>query len=369
MDNQPNEQPVQPVEPMSEQPVPAQENPSAQANVNAAYSQQPYEQNPYPGYDQQAYGQNQYQAYGQQPYGQNPYPGYNQQAYGQNQYQAYGQQPYGQNQYQAYGQQPYGQNPYPGYGQQGYGQQPYPGYGQSQQASQMASQAAKQFVAGAKNVKNDFTKNFKKMGISTFCLLGIIAAMLLIFAPFMNFASVHVNEKISESGIHMKVKITDGMNLFELSQLSNTIDRGIDEANDSMKKYNRDGIDKDDVADLIDDAIDEAVEDMDDEYSVKNGDKTAKEAGGLAHLALKGKIALLLTPWLMILSGLGLLIFTVVNNKTFKLVCAGVPLACLIWLMICSSNFFSMMGIGVWAIMIGIVLGVVSAFKDVPQYM
>lgn len=266
--------------------------------------------------------------------------------------QGYAQQPQYQ---QGYAQQQYQQ----GYVQQPqYGQQPY-GYSQPQAASKL--------VKSAKNVKNDFTNKVKKMGLSTWCLLGIIAAMLLIVAPFMNFASMHVNEKVSESGIHIKVKASDGLNLFELSKLSGTVDNALDEYNSVAKKYGMDKMDKDDIVDELDDGIDDLVDEMDDEYDV-DVENSAKEIGGLAHLVLKGRVALIVTPWLIIISGLGLLVFTVINNKKLKLIFSCVPLACVIWLMICSSHFFAMMGIGVWAMVIGIALGIVSAIKDQPAY-
>ena len=202
------------------------------------------------------------------------------------------------------------------------------------------------------------------MGLSMFCLLGIIAAMLLIVAPFMNFASIHVNEKIEQESylgdINLKIKVSDGLNLFEISKASGTVDRVFDK----MGGY----VDKDDVVDELDDMVDDLDEELEDELDTDIRNSTVKETVGLLHLLLKGHVASLAAPWILIISGLGLLIFTVINNKTFKLVFSILPLVSLVWLMLCSSNFFSIIGIGAWAIIAGVVLGVVSALKDTPAY-
>lgn len=300
-------------------------NPAQQTNqqVYDAYNQ--VQNNP--AYGQNA-GQQYQQAYGQQPYGQ---------VYGQQYQQTYDQQTgYAQPYQQAYGQQPYGQ-----------------------------PQASNNVASSIKNVKNQFTGNVKKMGINIFCLLGIIAAMLLVMVPFMNFASIHVNEKMSEDGVSLHVKAADGMTLFELSKMSNTVDRSVGLIGASMLGYSyRYNITTDSLADMLDAAESSALWELQDELGTTVKKSSANEVFGTAHLLLKGRIALMITPWLILLSGLALLVFTVVNMKVPKLVCAGVSLASLIWLMICSSHFFSIMGIGAGALIVGIILAVVSAFLD-----
>lgn len=262
----------------------------------------------------------------------NPQTSMNQQYYGQQGYT---------NQQQYYGQQGYtNQQQY--YGQQGYAnQQQY--YTQTKQPSKI--------VGDIKNVQSEFKGKVNKMGLSVYCLLGIIAAMLLIVAPFMNFASVHVNEKVKISKVYVKVKVSDGLNLFELAKASGTVDRAADKKD----------IDKDDI---VDEMEDEVEDEMEDDIS----ESTINEIVGTAHLIIKGQVALYVIPWILIISGIGLLIFTVINNKKLKLVFSIVPLVCFIWLMICSSSFFSIMGIGAWAILVGIILGITSALKDKPAY-
>lgn len=281
------------------------------------------------------------------------------------QYTQYG-QPNQNMQYTQYGQPNQnmgGQNmQYMQYGQpnQNMGGQYYNPQGYVQQAPKPSVNLG----AGIKNVQNQFKGRVSRMGLSTFCLLGIIAAMLLIVAPFMNFASIHVNQKIEEEGyirdIKIKIKASDGLNLFELSKLSGTVDRVIDETGGFL--------DKDDLVDQLDDAEEEAIEEMEDEFDTDIKKSSVREMFGTIHLVLKGRAATAVTPWVLIICGLGLLIFTVINNKTMKLVFSIIPLVCLIWLMICSSHFFSIMGIGAWAIILGIVLGVVSALQDKPAY-
>jgi hypothetical protein len=333
----------------------------------AAYDQQSYGQPGQVQYDQQSYGQPGQNPYGQQPYGQPGQNPYGQQPYGQPGQNPYGQQPYGQP-----GQNPYGQQPYGQPGQVPYGQQPYgQGYGQPQVASKL--------VENAKNVKSDFTNKVSRMGLSVYCLIGIIAAMLLIVAPFMNFATVHFSEKIDEDIANyalyyelditddrdavdddLKVAVADGLNLFELSKLSGTVSRVCKAADyDKSDLY-------DDLDDMEDDFSDE-IDDIDD-YTDMNLSGPAKELMGTVHLVIKGRAALLVTPWIFILAGIALLVFTVINNKNAKLIASGIALVGVIWLLICSSYFFTIAGIGAWAIILAVVLGVVSAFLDKPAY-
>ena len=313
-----------------------------------------------------------YEAYNQvqQPASQQMmYNQQNMQNYGQPQ-QAYGQsQDYGQTQ-PAYGQvQNYGQTYPAGYGQ------PYAQgqmYGQNQMYAQPKPANKVNVADSIKGMTNEFTGKVKKMGISVFCLLGIIGAMLLIMMPFMNFTAIHVNQNISEDEISLKVKAADGFTLFELSKLSNTTDRGVDSYKKAMSSYSSyglgGGISKDTLADMLDAAEDSLLWEVQDELDQSVKKSSAYEVFGMVHLLLKGQVALAVTPWLIMLSGIGLLIFAVINRKVPKLICAGVSLACLIWLMVCSTHFFSIIGIGAIALIVGIILAIVSAILDKPAY-
>ena len=329
MDNNMNEQFAQPTPEAAQAPQ--------QAQPMADMAQQQYAQ---PQYNQQAYGQPQMQ--------------YNQQM----------QQPYGQPQMQ-YGQQPYGQ-PQMGYGQQmqqPYGQpmgmqnQPmYNQYGQPVKPAKQGPSAMDKLKGKVGSVRGEFSGRTKQLGLNVWCIMGLIAAMLLIVAPFMNFASIHYSDKV----MGVKVKAADGFNMFELSKLSNTVDNVIDELNDEFDS----DVEKSDITDELDDYEDEIAEMIEDETDVKIDEKVIKEAMGTAHLAVRGQVPLLIAPWLLIISGILMFIATINRDKMMKIIFAAIPLVVLVWLMICSSNFFSIMGIGAWAIIVAIVLGAVSAFKD-----
>lgn len=280
------------------------------------------------------------QAYGQQGYTEQPY----QQAYSTQYQQGYA---------QPYQQQGYNQ-PYP---QQGYGQ-PY-AYGQPQ--------PRKSFADSVKNVKTQFTGNAKRMEISLHCLLGIIGAMLLIMMPFMNFASVHMNQTIADEDIVMKVKAADGLTLFEMSKLSNTIDHSVGVLASQLFFGNSYGyvMSTDSIAAALETAENsDVMDDIEDEIGTSIRKSTLNEAFGTVHLLLKGKVALAVTPWLILVSGIALFVFSVANMKIPKLVCAGISLGSLIWLMACSRHFFSIMGVGAAALMLGIVLVIVSVFME-----
>ena len=276
--------------------------------------------------------------------------GYTQQPMYNQQMGGYTQQPMYNQQMGGYTQQPMYNQQMGGYTQYGY-QQPKMGPTLSD---------------NVKKVQNEFKSKVSKMGLSTYCLVGIIAAMLLIFSPFMNFATLHVNEKYEDewSEIELKIKASDGLNLFELSKLSNTLDDALDET----KKLMGMKIDKDDILDVLDDVEDEADDVIEDETGIEVKESSIKEVVGLVHLVVDGKMPLMITPWLLIVSGLGLLVFTVINNKKGKMVCSIIPVGCIVWLMLSSSNFFSIMGIGAWAMLLGAIGGIVSSVKELPLY-
>lgn len=305
---------------------------------------------------QPANNQQVYDAYNQVQQGQMQQPGGYDAGQQASFNQAYGQQGYAEQSYQqAYGaqyQQGYAQ-PYP---QQGYGQ-PY-AYGQPQ--------PRKSFADSVKNVKTQFTGNAKRMGISLHCLLGIIGAMLLIMMPFMNFASVHVNQTIADDDMVMKVKAADGLTLFEMAKLSNTIDHSVSVLASQLYGYSYGYVmSTDSIATALKAAENSsAMDDLEDEIGAPIRKSTEKEVFGTAHLLLKGKVALAVTPWLLLVSGIALFVFSVANMKIPKLVCAGVSLGSLIWLMACSRHFFSIMGIGAAALMLGIVLAIVSVCME-----
>lgn len=305
---------------------------------------------------QPANNQQVYDAYNQVQQGQMQQPGGYDAGQQTSFNQAYGQQGYAEQSYQqAYGaqyQQGYAQ-PYP---QQGYGQ-PY-AYGQPQ--------PRKSFADSVKNVKTQFTGNAKRMGISLHCLLGIIGAMLLIMMPFMNFASVHVNQTIADDDMVMKVKAADGLTLFEMAKLSNTIDHSVSVLASQLYGYSYGYVmSTDSIATALKAAENSsAMDDLEDEIGAPIRKSTEKEVFGTAHLLLKGKVALAVTPWLLLVSGIALFVFSVANMKIPKLVCAGVSLGSLIWLMACSRHFFSIMGIGAVALMLGIVLAIVSVCME-----
>lgn len=305
---------------------------------------------------QPANNQQVYDAYNQVQQGQMQQPGGYDAGQQASFNQAYGQQGYAQQSYQqAYGaqyQQGYAQ-PYP---QQGYGQ-PY-AYGQPQ--------PRKSFADSVKNVKTQFTRNAKRMGISLHCLLGIIGAMLLIMMPFMNFASVHMKQTIADDDMVMKVKAADGLTLFEMAKLSNTIDHSVSVLASQLYGYSYGYVmSTDSIATALKAAENSsAMDDLEDEIGAPIRKSTEKEVFGTAHLLLKGKVALAVTPWLLLVSGIALFVFSVANMKIPKLVCAGVSLGSLIWLMACSRHFFSIMGIGAVALMLGIVLAIVSVCME-----
>ncbi len=276
------------------------------------------------------------------------------------QYNPQMEQQYNPQMQQAYGQPQYGQQMQQPYGQPQYGQQMYNQYGQPVKPAKPAKQgpsAIDKLKGKVGTMKGDFSSRANQLGLGLWCLLGLIGAMLLIFAPFMNFATVHYSDKVQ--GI--KISVADGFNMFELSKISNSVDNVVDYFNDEWDM----DIDKSDITDELDDIdTDDITDEIEDETDVKVDDKPINEVMGTAHLAIKGQIPLMLSPWLIIISGILLFITTITRDKIMKIVFSAVPVVCLLWLILCSSHFFSIMGIGAWALIFGAGLGITSALKD-----
>ena len=298
-----------------------------------------------------------------------------------------------------YGQAPQGQMPQGApMGQQMYG---YSGYANNGYNPYKQPKASGNFSGNLKKVKNEFAAKFGKNGIGLYCLIGFVAVMLLIFGPFMNFASIHLNTKVDASEMlgygyddydydfddydfddydfdddddddfgfggnnskkkssKLKIKASAGMNLFELSKLSGSVDRVFDKMDESKSEITE-------YLDFAESYLIRNLGDLEEEIGGKIKASSVREVFGSANLLLKGRVALLLTPYIILISGLGLFFFTIINKKIARIVFAAIPLLCILWLMLCSTHFFSIMGVGAWAIVLGSALGIVSAILDKP---
>ena len=299
-----------------------------------------------------------------------------------------------------YGQAPQGQMPQGApMGQQMYG---YSGYANNGYNPYKQPKASGNFSGNLKKVKNEFAAKFGKNGIGLYCLIGFVAVMLLIFGPFMNFASIHLNTKVDASEMlgygyddydydfddydfddydfddddddddfgfggnnskkkssKLKIKASVGMNLFELSKLSGSVDRVFDKMDESKSEITE-------YLDFAESYLIRNLGDLEEEIGGKIKASSVREVFGSANLLLKGRVALLLTPYIILISGLGLFFFTIINKKIARIVFAAIPLLCILWLMLCSTHFFSIMGVGAWAIVLGSALGIVSAILDKP---
>ena len=361
--------------------------------TGAGQAQQGYGQGYY-GQTLQGNGQNGYiQPQTGQTQGQNGYAeqGYSQGYYGQAQ-QGNGQNGYvqpqtGQNQEQnGYANQGYGQNYYgqvqPGYGQAVYGQA-QPMYGQAFKQSGYSSGKVHHAFAGAFN-------RVKTARLNVFQLICIIMALLIITSPFLDFATVHARAEINSSMVNkyssysdyfgygnnydmddmnglignaangFKAKGAVGFNLFQLSKFSGTVRRAIDiipNVNlDMLKDYYE-------MADNQKEAIKSMI---------------AKETGGLldynegifnevlgvAHIIIWGRFALLVLPYVIILAGIVLIVGTYMNKKKIKLIACGAVYVSLLWLMILSGHFFSMMGFGAVVMILAPAIAIVATVTD-----
>ncbi|HBE09498.1 MAG TPA: hypothetical protein DCY81_03025, partial [Lachnospiraceae bacterium] len=272
---------------------------------------------------------------------------------------------------QGYNAQQYGQAQGYGYNQQG-----YPGYGYG------GSGKAKKAVAGVVNAKLSFKQ-----------ILCIIAAMFIIFSPFLNFASIHAkvgtsfvgnkgltagNNNGNNGNVNIynldfddifdddnlvndiKLKATVGFNLFELSKLSGSVRSVINSQNavsiDLVKSLY-------DQADAMRDNIKSTINSRVSGMGYFN-DGVIDEAFGTAHLIIWGRFPLLVLPYVIMLGGIALIAGTYLRKKIVSYIGCGAVLVSLFWLMLVSGHFFSMAGIGVLVMLAGSVTGIVATVLD-----
>ena len=304
---------------------------------------------------------------------------YQQQGYPQQQYQQV--QGAGQQYQQTYGQQAQYQ------AQQGYPQQQYQqGYNQ---AYQMGYGQNPPYRKPGNNIFAKCFNRVKTAKLDVFQLICILMALVIIASPFLDFATVHARveytsphaakqssssfggfdddyygyggwedyygsygsvpfdyedmfEDAMERANGFKIKGAVGFNLFQLSKFSGTVRRAIDivpgGSIDILKN----------AYDLADGQV-EALKSQIARYAGKYVDYNEGvfyEILGVAHIIIWGRFALLVLPFLIIIAGIALIVGTYMNNKLVKLISCGVVLGSLIWLMIVSGHFFSMMGFG-----------------------
>ena len=277
-----------------------------------------------------------------------------------------GQQPYGmpqQPQQQQMGGQPYGAPqagygmPQAGYGapQQGYGMPQQP-YGMPQQPYGMPQQGygLKKPMGASGTIFSQFTDKMRSLGLSIWAWFGLIAALFFVLSPFLNYASIHAKAKYDDD-ITVKINASVGFNMFELSKLSGTLGVVLDEVGD---------YDRGDIADELDDLDVDDVEDMAEREDVEVSGSPIKEAIGTAMLITRGRVPLLIAPWIMILVGICMFVFAMINHKIGKLVCSLVAAGMFVWLALVSSHVISMMGLGAILLFAGIVLGICSMALD-----
>ena len=273
-----------------------------------------------------------------------------QQMYNQQMQQNYNQQ--------VYNQQAYGQQMQQGNNQQVYGQQMQQGYNQQAYGQQMKQPTSKQIKMPSVDFKNIFSGLFDEVNV--FLLTAIIAAVLLILAPFLNFATIHVDEKVGDmdsvmslktSGV-VKINVSDGLNMFELRKANKTIKNACEASHITMKI----------LADGLELVEGQAQRKIESEIDMDIKDSSIKEAFGVAYLCIKSGTILFFAPILLIIAGLVLLYGALKNNKIVKIIASSIPLVCLLILIISSKYFFSYMGIGAFVLILGSALGYVSAF-------
>ncbi|MCR5148081.1 MAG: zinc ribbon domain-containing protein [Eubacterium sp.] len=281
------------------------------------------------------------------------------------------------------------------YVQQGY-QQPNAQYNQ-QNMQQMGAYMGGQAVMNGPGVPYPgagYTKGFKgiiskKLGFMQ--ILSVIAAILIIISPFLNFASIHAkastkvvgtngfaSDNYSNSSIYdwydyddiddvsrilnsdITAKAAVGFNLFELSKLSGTISKALGAQNKiTMELLRAEFKQGEAMMPRLKAMLTKEIGSF-----IEYDDSIFEEAFGTGHLILWGRVPLLILPYVIILGGLALLAGTYLGKKIISFIGCGAVLASMLWLMIVSSHFFSMAGFGVLVMFLASCGGIVCTILN-----
>lgn len=225
----------------------------------------------------------------------------------------------------------------------------------------------------------------QKRKAEIFKIIGIIGAVLLIFSPFLNFATIHLRasansqfsgyvsegfpslyelfeedeEGTGESEVNQEtedeksVRLNYGLDLFELRLLGSNFT--------SLKEYS--ASDMKAFVQGNEELRDELVYNMYWElFGLYIDESGIEEALEIINFSALGYLALCFVPFIMIISGIMMLIFSVIDGRVGKIIFSIIASAGFIWLFISSKSFLAIIGPGAIVMVIGIITCLVCAF-------
>ncbi len=224
----------------------------------------------------------------------------------------------------------------------------------------------------------------QKRKAEIFKIIGIIGAVILIFSPFLNFATIHLRasadsrlskyveegfpdleevfeesredvatEEDEDLGDENAVKLNYGLDLFELRLLGSNFT--------SLKEY-----DKSDIEAFVN-----ANEALEDEliynmywelYGIYIDETGIEEALEIINFSTLGYLALCFVPFAMILSGIMILIFSIIDGRVGKILFSIIALVGFGWLFVSTKSFITIMGPGAIVMVVGIIICLICAF-------
>ena len=217
-----------------------------------------------------------------------------------------------------------------------------------------------------------------------FKIMGIIGAVMLLFSPFLNFATIHLRASADSvfadyvsSGLSMadalfggeqeteelkepeedeeviSVALNYGLDLFELRLLGSNFT--------SLKEY-----DSSEMKALV-----QSNQELEDEliynmywelFGLYIDEGGIEEAMEIINFSALGYLALCFVPYVLLVSGIMMLIFSIIDGRTGKIIFSIIPMAAFIWLYVSTRSFVTIIGPGALVMGVGILISLVCAF-------
>lgn len=213
------------------------------------------------------------------------------------------------------------------------------------------------------------TKSQKKKGIVAM-IFGIIGGALLIFAPFMNFATLHFNVGYNENFAFLVAAAMgdDPTDYVGMEDEGITIDYGLDmfELRKMGANYSEFRImsqEEIEASSMLNREIEDALTYIIDfeAMGIEINSEVFDELFGIFYLSEVGYAALCIVPFVLLGAGALIILFAAKRWNVAQLIFSIIATAAGVWLITCSDRFMVIVGIGGIVMIAGLAICLVSS--------
>lgn len=175
-------------------------------------------------------------------------------------------------------------------------------------------------------------------------MIGVVGAICVIAALFMNFITMHF--RVELEGFD-DVTMEYGLSVFQVRSMLDNFKEDFKEGKEARQNY---------IDELDEVRYELSKIELFEDLSTESYD----ELIGFYIYAFKEYQPLMITPWILLICGGLLLGFTLFSIRWGKLVTIVLLLGCVSVLMINFGELWPIIGMGVWTLGFGIIAGIVS---------